>query len=427
VITPEMSHAEQLDLYRTMVRRGPYGQRGLNSRFKNFEGNHTFDPSIPGITKNLLLTTSSNKSVRIGAARTHSYATSLHNDSRFTLEAVGELVHDNSGKITTDRDIVYSHKWTGLQGRIEVKDVSPESQQRNLAKYKTQIDKIAAEGEATGRPQAWVNRREVIPEIRDYAESKGVLVYGQVVTSERSLQPGEMHFKDVLADMHIRLVRASRININAMSFGAEVGMGVLMLVSSAPATYQDAMDLFDPARRSREAVLRLGEHGSLTAGGLAFTTKGLIGMHSVLSRTALSSRMLTVSRWSGRFGWSAAAVSYGFVAYQYYSGTISEREFRTASAGFAGGVAGGIAGGWTGAELGGLIGGGIGTAIGGPPGTAAGAAIGSSVGATVGALGGGYYGANTASDAVASRYQLKDDVQLREFQHWLQKHYSEND
>ena len=189
MLTPELSPAERIEAWRKVVSSGPYGRRGLNSIFKNFEGDFAFDPTIPGVEKNLRLAASQNANVRKGAVRTHLYQTKVQNDPRFKVLAVNELVYDSgTGKLLTDRDIVFQHRATGIIGRIEVKNISLESQRSSLENYKVQINKMAAEMERTGQPQAWVNRQEVSAQLKQYANSKGIPVYENVITGERPLR-----------------------------------------------------------------------------------------------------------------------------------------------------------------------------------------------------------------------------------------------
>jgi hypothetical protein len=425
VVKAELNPAERIDALRSVVSSGPYGRRGLNSIFKNFEGGFAFDPTIPGVENNLRLTASQNANVRKGAARTHLYQTQLQNDSRFKLLEVNQSVYE-SGRLITDRDIAFQHRATGLIGRIEVKDISLESQRSSLEHYKVQINKMAAEMERTGQPQAWVNRREVSAQLRQYANSKGIPVYENVVTGERPLRANEVRMDKVLDDLNVGCVRLARSSI-ILSSGTETGLGLLMLVSSAPATYHDAMTMLDPNSRSTPAALRLGQDSSLTLGGLGFTARGTIGLAAVMSETAANSRLLMgISRWAGRAGWVGVAGSYGFVVFQYANGTITEREFMSSTAAFGGGLVGGAGGGWAGGWIGGGVGGVVGFVIAGPPGVPVGATIGAGIGTTGGAIGGGYLGANLASNAVNNRYQLKDAGQQQEFQDWLLAYYGNN-
>jgi hypothetical protein len=377
------------------------------------------------VEANLILTASQNASVRKGAARTHLYQTRMQQDPRFKLIAVGEPVRDGANRLITDRDIAFEHKASGIKGRIEVKEISLESQRLSLAKYKRQIDQMASEFEQTGHIQAWVNRREISPEIKRYAELKGVPAYETVITSERPLRPGETRFNNVLDDLNTRFVRAGRLNLFAG--GTEAGLGVLMMASSAEPTYRDLVESLDPDRRSTASVLRFGQHGMLFVSGSSFVVRGGAGLAMVWSRAAArSTRLFGLSKFAGRLGWAAALVSYGFVGMQYANGTITDREFAISTAGFVGGIGGGVGGGWAGGEVGAIVGGGIGVVAtgGNPAGAAAGASIGATVGTGGGAIAGGYYGATLAESAISSRCRIKDEQQQRDFENWLLSYYA---
>ena len=103
----------------------------------------------------------------------------------------------------------------------------------------------------------------------------------------------------VLNDLNVDCIQLARANI-ILSSGTEAGLGLLMLVSSAPATYHDVMTMLDSDSRSTAAALQLGKDGSRTLGGLGFTARGTIGLASVMSEAAANSRWLMgVSRWAG--------------------------------------------------------------------------------------------------------------------------------
>src|SRR5437016_1602642 len=78
-----LSLEQRIETHRELIRKSPYGQQGLQNRFKNFQGRWAFDPAIPGIGENLRLVASQNYSQQKGAARTHLYATRLQHDPNF--------------------------------------------------------------------------------------------------------------------------------------------------------------------------------------------------------------------------------------------------------------------------------------------------------------------------------------------------------
>ncbi len=195
------SSSERLDMLRKIVRNGPLGQRGLNRIFKDFRDSGAFDPTIPGIEKNIRLTASSNRNVRKGAVRNHLYAVKVHRHPEFTLLAVDKPLWGSNGKMVTDKDICFQHNKTGTLCRIESKDVSIASQRGNLPHYKKQIRQMASEYRKTGEVQAYINRHEIIPELKEYAKIEGVPTYENVITGERKLRPKEIHINDVFEDI----------------------------------------------------------------------------------------------------------------------------------------------------------------------------------------------------------------------------------
>lgn len=418
---------QKMGLLREVVRRGPGGQRLLDRMFKNFEGPGAFDPGVPGSVKNLLLTASDSLAQRKGASRTHVYATRAHHDPRFSLLAVDEATSNIVGK--TDKDIVLRHLATGGKVRIESKDLKPSSQRADLPRLKRQIDKMAAEWRATGELQALVNRRTVIPQLKQYARQRGIPVFENVVTSERGLTSGQMHFDQVL-DILDRTARW-QTRIRLASAGLESGLGALIIIHAAPQIYSDVSNLMDQETPANVAWLRLGEHGQLALGGGIMVTSGGINLAAHVSQRAsqavVANRYLrAVGRWGGWVGIGVAVLSDAWVIEQYRGGYIGRREFWTSQASLVGGLAGGIGGGYAGAWAGAGIGGSIGLFVGGPPGAGLGAAIGAFAGGIGGGVGGGYLGATLVAYPVEAYYDFSDERVERQFEEFLYSCYGAN-
>lgn len=415
------TQAERLEMLRTLVRAGPLGQRGLERMFQNLEGAGVFDPTIPGVEKNLRLTASWNLNVSKGAARNHVYAVRVARDPSFRLLAVDWPLFDPAGRMLTDKDLLFQHRPTGTRCRIESKDVQPESQRRALAHYQTQIDKMAAEYRRTGELQAFVNRRAVVPELKDYARRQGVPVYENVVTSERNLGAGQTRFDAVLADM--RRQATIRASLKLWQGGAQAGLGVAVLAEAIPALCEDFAGGADADASSETPWVRTAQHGALAAGGGLMMTSGTIGLGSRFSpAVAGGSRWMALGRWSGRAGAAAVVAADAFVVWQYQQGWLTPRQFWSAQSGFAGGIVGGGVGGWAGAKSGALAGGAVGAFF-GPEGIPIGAAIGGFLGGVGGAYGGGYLGSTWASHATASYYLFKDQDTERRFVEFLGAYY----
>ena len=239
---------QRLEYLRSITKISRYGERGSNNLFRNFEGNHSIDPRIPGVEKSVRLLMSGSKSQRKGYARELVYAVGYHNGPRFTLVGMNQIVKRSWGN--TDKDIVIRHKSTGLYARNEVKDISIGSQSTNIRDYKKQIDKMAREGRLTGQPQFWINAREVIPEIERYALSKGVTVHANVSTSS-SPKANRVAFIDVSNDIDRRMITAAR-NRSILG-GAGLAFGALTLVDSAPLAWDDIQDISNSSSQTNQA------------------------------------------------------------------------------------------------------------------------------------------------------------------------------
>jgi hypothetical protein len=390
------------------ILRAKYGDRGLNSLFKNLAGPGAIDPTIPGVEMNLRLTTSDSSAVAKGHLRSHLYATKLFHDPRFRLLGMDQPTATPIG--ATDKDIVYLHVSTGTTGRIEVKEVAPESQRANLPTYKMQLEKMALARERTGELQTWANRKEIIPELREFGERLGVSMRGNVVTGEQSrLKQGTKTIESLYDELDARHAIYGRARV--IEGSASAAFGVLLLYQSGPAALSEGKQFFDPIARSTDVGLKFGRDVSYTVAGLALTAKGTAILAARLSSNpVMLGRLTTIGRFSGPIATLAFLTGEGFAVSRYFSGYISGREFAIQSAGLAGGFAGSIAGGWAGAKAGGTIG----SLVGGPWG----ASIGAGIGGVLGGVAGVYAGSSLASSGMTTWFEPKDAEQqesLRQF------------
>jgi len=203
----EPTKAERLEAMRSVVRTSRFGERGLRRIFRDFSGRHSIDPRIPGVEQSVLLQLSASTSQTKGYRRELLYASAFHNDPRFSLKEMNRVLVRPWG--STDADIVIRHRSTGLYGRVEVKDYSLGSQTTNLRDLKVQIDKMAREGRRAGQPQFWINRREVLPSIRRYANKKGIVVLGNVSTG-RSSWGNTISTKEAMAMLDQKFINVDR-------------------------------------------------------------------------------------------------------------------------------------------------------------------------------------------------------------------------
>lgn len=362
------SRQARLQALRDIVRASPYGERGLKHIFKNFEGAHAIDPRIQGVEQSVRLLTSASKQQQKGYMRELTYASGFHNAPAFKLEAMNELRTRPWGN--TDADLVTTHRATGQRVRIEVKDVSLDSQQRNLAKLKAQIDKMAAERLLTGELQYWVNRREVLPAIRDYALQRGVLVEGQVKTGAtgrgvalKQLQR-QIHHSALQIDRGRQFTAAAGLVFGPMLIADGLDeFGVLWDIKATGGTWSDA-DRWLALQRTLDI-----------AGGTGLTVYGSTYAVSRFAGTPTQGTAFRAGRIAGAGGVVLIGAAQAVSVYRYARGDITGREFWTAQGVNAGAFAITRAGSW----LGGLGG----TAF-GPGGTTAGVLVGSTIGALVG-------------------------------------------
>ena len=400
IILSPFSSISSLDQRRAAVLRA--AEVGYGSRATGALGN-SIDvlAKTPGGSNLALRLAVDNSSVRKGALRAARVAGALGTDSRFQVVALDQPVRDYAGRLLTDRDIAYRHRATGALGRIEVKDVSGSSQRTKLQDYKRQIRLMGRERRQTGQQQAFVNRRIIIPELREYASHHHVFVYENVVTSSRSAaRPGTVPVTDVFD----ALDRNARLTFRLRAAGA--GFGLVMSAIEAPKAViawenysQDSGSLSEASFRS----MTFASGGSFAVAGGASTLATQI---NASSRSAVL--LGRVGKVAGPLGATLAVGSMSVRSYQWYSGELNTRQFTTETTSVGGGIAGAwagaTAGGWAGAKLGGLVG-----AFVGPEGIPPGAAFGGFVGTMGGAIAGAWAGQTTTAIGIESIYSRLDD------------------
>lgn len=404
------TRAERLEATREIVRVSPYGERGLNRMFRNFEGSYSIDPRIAGVEDSVRMLTSSSRSQAKGYARELLYAVGLYNDPRFIEIAMNQKLQRPWGN--TDADITFRYGKRGIYGRIEVKDVSLNSQATDIKRIKGQIDKMAREYRRTGHLQVWVNRREVLPAIRHYAESKGVRVYEKVSTGISN--PNKtMTFNDFMADVDMKAKKVQRTR--AIQGGMQLGFGLWMLLDSVPASWSEMQAIMNSDTQNGEAWRRLGEHGSLTLAGGAMTASGGALLSSQYARGAQQGNLYYASRVGGAVSLAALASGEGFMIYRYHRGDVSSREFWTSQWVLGGSAAGGLTGSWIGGTLGGLLSGAVTDG--------AGTVLGASVGSGFGGLAGTLLGGKTATHFADEYYDWKFAELDRQFADFVYARY----
>ncbi len=355
-----------------------------------------------------------NRNVQKGALRTARVAAAFDRDPRFRVVAVEEWVRDSGRR--TDRDIVYRHRASSSRGRIEVKDVGKPGQRSNLLKYKRQIRLMSLEQLETGQPQAFVNRRTVIPALKQYAERRGVAVYENVVTSRRGAQvPGATRIEQVLDDLN----QKSNAQLRGTALATSVGTLVAFSEGSkALAAWRGRHA--DPGMR-QEAVY----HGLLALSGAAFAVRGPLVMTTrKLDPTTTLSRVLSrTTRIARPAGVVLLGTAAAYRTAQWMQGEMNNRQFAVYVVPSAGEAAGAFSGAWAGGIAGAKIGGGLGALV-GPEGVPLGAAIGGFAGLVGGGLAGAWFGETIASSQIEAYFDALDETQRQRLFQEVREHYA---
>ena len=337
------TRAQRLAEVRSLIVASPVGSRGLIEIYHNFEGRYTIDPSIPGFAKSVLSQLSSSSQQAKGYRREVLYAVAYHNDPRYSVVEMNRPLRRSWGN--TDADLIIKHHPTGLYGRVEVKDYSLNSQRTNLGKLKVQIDKMSLEGRRTGALQFWMNARPVTPEIQRYAERSRVFVSGNVKTG-KTIAPGSISVVDAMNQHEQQFFKA---NIGRASIGAgELVFAAWRLKNSIPEAVIALNEVWNPATRSTESMLRLGQHGTSTFAGAAMAVSGTSLTSAQFAGEALQSRLYAVGKVGGIAALAGLGLSEAFLVTRYVHGDVMNREFWTSqwvlgtstTGGFVGGGAG---------------------------------------------------------------------------------------
>lgn len=396
------SRQQQLEDFRSIVRVSRYGDRGLERIFKNFDGKYAIDPTIPGVRHSVTLLASGSQSQSKGYVRELLYATAFHNDPRFELVEMNRIVKRDWGN--TDKDLVVRHKTTDRYARIEVKDVSLTSQSNNIEDLKKQINKMAMEGRLTGQSQYWVNRRDVLPEIRRYASSKGINVYGNVsmgITPKNGL----MSSKTFMDNVDKSISRSDR-NRSVLAAG-QLANGAWMLAESIPNTFEDIQAVLNPEARTTQDWMHLGSDLTADLAGSTMLLSGTLKSASRYASESLQGRSYSMSKNADRFAVAFIAADEAFLIWRYREGDVSSREFWTTQ--WLLGAS--MTGGYGGALLGRMIG----TSV---PLPSAG-----SIGSLLGGFTGNYFGRVIGKAWVNDYYDMKFGAIDKKFGEAVYKHY----
>ena len=416
-LSQALTNEQKLNLYRQTVTQGRYSGRPMLTRmFGNFQpGAFNLPPTTPGLSSTVRLLASDNPNVVLGNARTLRYAMSIQGDSRFSVVGLNRPRLNSAGK--TDADIVFRHQPTGLQVRMEVKNMSLASQRANLEKIKNQILKMAQDARQTGEMQVWANRQNVLPEVRAFAERQGIRVEERLRTGNTNLRPSDRSLQDFANDLDKELRLQAKFT--AISGSVKAGMGIYLAIQAIRQLKTD----FSSFKGTQGDWLLIGEHGSTLLAGGGSGSAGAAQLARQIPPLANNARLVSLTKWGGRVGVAGMVLAEGFLVSQYINGNLTERQFWHGQASLGGGIVGGVACAWGGAEIGALVGAGIGSFVFPGPGTAVGAGIGAIFGSIAGGVGGGYAGSHFAGRGVESIYRLHDAEQQDRYAQFLLRHY----
>jgi len=358
---------EQLEAMRTIVRSGPYGERGLRNIFKNFTGDYAIDPDIPGVERKVLHTAIRNSSNRKGASSELLIATAVQRNPNTKLKGMDRLLRRSWGN--TDKDVVLEAY--GVRCRIEVKEVTPAAQRADMKRLLGQIRKMGREHRLTGEEQVVISRRHKLhPRLLREARRQGVRVYEEVHSGVGRPSQGVWD-RDVVDDLGNRLKTKSRLRL--LGPGLALGLGTYSLYSG--------QDELREGLRSGEGwqiaqgMTKLGTGiGSLAYAG------GELALQKVGEEAAEQTlKSLKYLKRGGAILTAAMLVAdQGTLLYRNANGSISAREYYVSQSGLAG------------AGIGSVVGGGLGFALGllepTPFGEVAGVMAGGAIGGTAGGV-----------------------------------------
>ncbi len=352
-LTTQPTRAQRLDALRKIVRSGTLGERGLQRIFNNFEGQSAIDPTIPGVEKTARLLASSSRSQVKGHTRELLYASRIHTDRRFQLVEMNRKLpsHDKvSGKLlrswgSTDADIVFRHRTSGMYGRIEVKNYSLASQRTNRTYLEKQMTKMAREGNRTGQPQLWINRGGVDRKLAEFAKSKGIVVYDRVATGMQR-PSNTQSFNAVRKRMDAHMVNIAQRR--GMVGGTAVGLGASLLLAQLPEAWAAMGDIAALGQASTEARLRMASSGGYSLGGAGLMASGSAFAFAPRFKEVTQNRLYAFGKFGGLLSLTPIVAGMGVDVYRYRSGAVTSEQFWESAVQASAQAAGATAGGWLG-------------------------------------------------------------------------------
>ena len=403
-VTPQ----QQRSVLENVFAQSRYGSRDSVRAMVDFGVNQylSINPNAPGLFQNHLLIASDNKQVAKGALRTQLYANTAQKGGRFDVVSLNQQRLTSIGK--TDADLVLKCRVTGTLLRVEVKQLKLLTQDRNLTKYKLQLDKMALDTRI-GEKAVWVNRGPVHTEIKQYATSKGIDAYGNVKTGTitATQRPSHQHLNNILSEQQTKIL-------------AERSSVVGRVVANVPSAQGSFSNRSIVTGRLPKTSMNFGK---LVTSGCTLT-EGLLASQVTTNTLKRSTGMLRSLKVLGIAGTVLGAGVEEVMLYNRYSnGELDTNQFLRENGKMGATIAAGAGGAVAGAWIGGIGGGLIGSIV---PG--AGTAIGATTGAWVGGFAGGFvasWGSNQVFDNHFSTVQKIADAKSHDkYIEHLQQHYT---
>lgn len=408
---------QKLKVFRETIGKGRHSGRPiLNNMFKNFDPEFfRLDPDLPGLDKIIKLIASDNSKKSIGHAREILYANSIESDGRFKMLSFGEerkypnlnSPQGSSSKLITkgEADLLFIHKETGQKVRMEVKKTNLRSQRANINKYKSQIIKMAYDFRTKGEIQIFVNRHEILPELKEFAKKHGVQI-AENVSSKSNAKPPTQSIDKIIDKLDKDIIRQARFSA-LTGLTMQASMGICFAILSA----NKLKNSIQNNDGSDISSFRIAKDGISFVGGLSFAS-GQVGNLALKNPKWENSKSLKIfSKYAGRMGIAFAALGEAFEIIEFARGYKTPREFYRGQTSIVAGVGGGAGGAYIGAVICAPI---------FPP-------FGSIVGGILFGVGGGFLGSTVADKTVDQIYYFNDQkLDKRYYTEVLKPHYNLN-
>lgn len=410
---------QKLNVFRNALSKGRHsGNKLMINMFKNFDPTFFYlDPDLPGLKDVVKMIASDNSKKSAGHARELLYANSIKKDGRFKINSFGEK-RDYPNLISLEgvgvkpipitkgeADLYFTHVETGVKVRMEVKKTKLSTQRANLIKYKRQIIKMAYDFQTRGEIQVFVNRHEILPELKEFAKKHGVQVAENISSNSNPKMPSHS-ISTVINSLDKDCIRRVRISILTGS-SINAAMGIYFAIHSG-SKLKNSIQAYDG---SEVTNFRIAKDGISFLGGLSFASGQFANLALRNPKWENSKHLKTFSKYAGGIGIAFAIFGETLEVYDFARGHQTPREFYRGQASIVAGFGGGAGGAYLGVVVCSPI---------FPP-------FGSIVGGIVFGVGGGFFGSIVAEKTADQIYYFKDQkLDDRYYAEVLKKHYFEN-